>query len=837
MKKTKIQRLSHIMMVLSLLVFMFGLYVPVVSALENTDEEIVNNVTDTTEQVTNNEETINNDVVNQEEQNSDLNQEVTNNELENNDSNQNVVSAPATRNVPEGKAKIGDTYYATLVDAVAAVTDDTETTIELLVDDLDASGIIIPSGRNITIDFGGHTYNVTGNYAGSNGTKNQSFQLLKNSTIVMRNGIVKNANTSNSMIIQNYANLTLTDMTLDGSENSKVLYALSSNRGNVLIDGSTSMYAADGRVAFDMCWAPNKGYPEGTQMVVDTSGTISGIIELDVWGAWSDNVLSTLEIRNINHVGTLSVDERLADSLTISGGTFTTKPDASYLAEGLVAVGDDTFTIVEGKAKIGSTYFATLVDAVSSLTDDTATTIEVVADDLDASGIIIPSGRNITIDFGGHTYNVTGNYAGSNGTRNQSFQLLKNSTIVMRNGTVKNTGGRVIIQNYANLTLTNMVLDGRNNSNVLYALSSNSGHVLVNGSTSMYVTSGNNAFDMCWAPNKGYPAGTQMVIDTTGVVSGIIELDVWGTFDDNVLSTLEIRNIKHIGTLSVDERLADSLTISGGIFTSSFDDSYLQEGYELVAVNNVYEVQVESGLTGVIQDGDKYIFVTNGEKDTSVNGIVTEKNETYLFKNGVASFTGYKYDNGNRYMLVNGKVDKTYNEVYFVVDKYIYFKNGVMDTTVSGIVNKNDEIYLFKNGIACYSGYKYDSDTGNRYMFENGKVNKDYTAIENINNKYYYFKNGVVDTTVNGIVTEENETYLFKNGVASFTGYKFDNGNRYMFENGKLDKTYNGYLELSTAIIKFSAGVTDTSLNGLALYNDNFYNFKSGVCKPKKVVS
>ena len=95
------------------------------------------------------------------------------------------VSVSATE---DGKvAKIGEIEYATLKDAVDNVGENQ--TIVVLRDSI-GDGIVVPSGKNFTIDFNGHRYTVNQNLVGSTGTENNGFQLLKDSTITMKNGII-----------------------------------------------------------------------------------------------------------------------------------------------------------------------------------------------------------------------------------------------------------------------------------------------------------------------------------------------------------------------------------------------------------------------------------------------------------------------------------------------------------------------------------------------------------------------------------------------------------------------------------------------------------------------
>ena len=181
-------------------------------------------------------------------------------------------------------------------------------------------------------------------------------------------------------------------------------------------------------------------------------------------------------------------------------------------------------------AKINNDYYSSLADAVAAVKD--GETVTLLAD-AEGTGIIVPSGSNFTIDFGGHTYTVSKKpLAGSPGYESQAFQLLKNSTLTFKNGTIKfddsvANDAAMIIQNYANLTLENMVLDGSNiGKNMVYAytLSNNSGNVNITGSTSIKASTKNAisyAFDVC--KNRNYDAPT-VTVNTTGTIDGQVEV-------------------------------------------------------------------------------------------------------------------------------------------------------------------------------------------------------------------------------------------------------------------------------------------------------------------------
>lgn len=256
-------------------------------------------------------------------------------------------------NVTAPVAMIGEKGYATLAAAVTDVpTDGTETTITLLRDVNDAHGMAVASGKNFTVDFGGHTYTVTKPGAGSSGTETNAFQLLKNSTVTFKNGTIRcnpdnltevrnnKNNVVNVMrIIQDYAALTLEDMVIDGT----YLFGdgdlpMSFNNQPVTIKGSTSVILKQGATkAFDADgnWGTNPY--DRCKVTVDTTGTIDGNIELGQ---------GYLDIKNANVKGGIvlctscgtSETEGQADRITISGGTFGVAPNAEYLAEGMIVV-------------------------------------------------------------------------------------------------------------------------------------------------------------------------------------------------------------------------------------------------------------------------------------------------------------------------------------------------------------------------------------------------------------------------------------------------------------------------------------------------------------------
>lgn len=185
-------------------------------------------------------------------------------------------------------AAIGKVKYETLAKAIEAVKNNE--TIVLLSDVADAPGLAVNTGKTFTIDFDGHTYAVGLPGAGSKGTETNGLQLLKGQKITLKNGtlacspsnLVESTDPARRNIrrmIQNYCELTLEDMVIDGTNQYGSNYLMSFNNEPVQLIGSTSVILKKGAAtAFDADgnW---DGYAR-CAVTVDTTGTIEGNIEV-----------------------------------------------------------------------------------------------------------------------------------------------------------------------------------------------------------------------------------------------------------------------------------------------------------------------------------------------------------------------------------------------------------------------------------------------------------------------------------------------------------------------------------------------------------------------------
>jgi len=228
----------------------------------------------------------------------------------------------------QAMAQIGTVKFGSLAEAVAAANDNDEIVI---LKDHESAGAVID--KSITINFNGCTVTLTSG-VGSGSLTSNGLQLLKNNTVTLKGGKLTVAEESKSLfyiLVQNYADLTVVDMTLDGTNLDKWSthedqvtngdsFTLSVNNGTVNILGATTIIANnEGSKAFAVDSCDNAGYEGAPTVNINTTGTI----------------------------GKLNCD---GGAYAISGGYFTEPVAAAYCAEGFVPVtepnADGKYTVV-----------------------------------------------------------------------------------------------------------------------------------------------------------------------------------------------------------------------------------------------------------------------------------------------------------------------------------------------------------------------------------------------------------------------------------------------------------------------------------------------------------
>lgn len=177
---------------------------------------------------------------------------------------------------------------------------------------------------------------------------------------------------------------------------------------------------------------------------------------------------------------------------------------------------------------VGSGDIGSLSSAISNISSNT---IIKLSGDADSYGISVPSNSSFVLDLNDSEIqlhrNANNEYAGSSGTKTNGFQFLAGSNISIQNGEISADDTKILVQNYSNLTLKDVILKG--SSSDTYVLSNNFGQVHLKGTTQILATGDvggkeNVAFDLWYGMSAVYDAGVSVFIDDpTVVIQGPIE--------------------------------------------------------------------------------------------------------------------------------------------------------------------------------------------------------------------------------------------------------------------------------------------------------------------------
>lgn len=499
-------------------------------------------------------------------------------------------------------AKIGEAEYKTLAEAIAAAKDGDTVT---LLANCSGDGIRVATNKyptGITIDFAGYSYTVGGKLVGSTGTASNGFQLLAGNTITMKNGFIYgDASVAGdditkwsgapAIMIQNYSNLTLDNMTVSGGK--QTVYTISNNNGNTVIkDSIIKAGNADGisryPFAFDVC--RYSSYPS-VSVTVEGNSVINGNIEIS--GGIGKGQSRQLNIKNGTFNGKFSVESNVPANIAISGGKFAYEINPDYCADGFIPTTnkDGTYGVKSGKyvAELNGVKYETVNAAIAAANNgDTVTLLSDTTEDVLIS-------KSITLDLGGKTLtntgvgkattsitvnNVTvknGNVIGGASYYNIEVKKGASATLEDVTATAGNTGSSMV-DNWGTLTINSGTYTGGLNT-----VKSEEGSMLT-------ITGGKFVSD--YAPKYNITGtilvygdtiitGGEFIQNSTStaarvVVTGIVE----GYTAKTVITGGNFTN-RSSGAIfhGLGKATWDNFEVSGGTFNKKISDGYCADGY------------------------------------------------------------------------------------------------------------------------------------------------------------------------------------------------------------------------------------------------------------------
>ena len=415
-------------------------------------------------------------------------------------------------------AQISDIKYITLADAIAAVKDNEQ--IDIIAEEISAT--VIPEGnKTFTIDLGGNNKEVTvvGPAVGSEKTKNQAFQILKGNIVTIQNGSLKCKNDGDifRFVIQNYADLTLKNVTVDGT-NLKITdktdaYTISGNNGTITFSGSTTVKAStvdgvDG-YALDLYDYTNHGYTATAAGVWDSDGSITGAITLG-----GGNLTVSKELKLTKPIKTYKGDKGNV-ALTVNADIV---PADGFTDDALIIVKRGSDVTISGSGKISNNDNTKVYCAVKM------TEAADVSSDSESNRAKLTVNGNVTLE--GYQAGISGN---GNAGRGHTDVTINGSVLVKGCATDKDECCGIYQPQNGTLTINGGTIEGLvgvyvKSGSVTTAV--NGGTIKGTGAKNDYVANGGGfketgdaiVFDNCdypgGAPNATINGGT--FISTNG---------------------------------------------------------------------------------------------------------------------------------------------------------------------------------------------------------------------------------------------------------------------------------------------------------------------------------
>ena len=500
-------------------------------------------------------------------------------------------------------ASVGEQGYTTLQDAIDYAADNATVTLEANV----ALDNMLVINKAVTLDLMGKTISASGAFQKDNSANNNHLVDIRASGVTIKNGVLEaGSNNNHTLNVYKASNVILQELTLDNTN---------TYGGAPLIVGSS-----------DVTLAGNMNFITGEKSwySVNVDGTYNRMTLTFKENAKVALGTSPLGIQVDSSKADKMVTLDFKSGVTVTGSSYplvlnTQADNHPSEAMKVTGLGDTNLTetqIAGAVAKIGNCYYDTLASAIKNVADNE--TITLLCDVPEAEGVSVASGKEFTVDFASHTYTVSRPGAGSTNTETNAFQLLKDSTITFRNGTLRiseknlqpGAGKQImrLIQNYADLTLENMQIYAANQAGgENYVLSFNNGNITFKGNTSIYMSDPASAiaFDVYyWA--SSYPNGTKVTFteDYTGTIQGNIVYDS----TDKAKATLTIQGNGGFQGIKLSDGTKNgfNVSVSGGHFVND-PSAYVAEDKMAVTSDKDgynYKVVTEEDTAAEVVSGD-----------------------------------------------------------------------------------------------------------------------------------------------------------------------------------------------------------------------------------------
>lgn len=167
---------------------------------------------------------------------------------------------------------VGDTEYSSVADAVTKADDGASIVIP---DNTTTDGLKFPDGKygtdGIDFDLNGNSMYIVST-VGSSGTETNGMQLLKGNKVSFKDGVITSDSETCKILLQNYADLTLSNVTLAPGPKTQELLGI--NNGIVILSNGTTLLpiteVASSSFITDIYYWPDNGYTGEVGLIIET---------------------------------------------------------------------------------------------------------------------------------------------------------------------------------------------------------------------------------------------------------------------------------------------------------------------------------------------------------------------------------------------------------------------------------------------------------------------------------------------------------------------------------------------------------------------------------------
>ena len=627
-------------------------------------------------------------------------------------------------------AKIDETEYYTLFDAVAAAQG--ETTITMLRNTAEEFAIDNTTA-NITLDMAGNT--LTGAITPSK------------ANLTIENGTINNENASYSAIEINAGTLVL---------NNDV--KVTSKRHGVRIDGAVTATINGGEYTLTAT--------SGTRHAVNVSGGAEVTIKAGTFVGPAGTTMDSGSAVCVQAGATVTIEGGdfskgknatlgVSGTMIVKGGTFDQDPSA-YLADAYTVNIENEMYVVrytpimvtypvgnpvypEGKVE----YYSDMLEAVPYTTNCPRLEGAIITLLADVSGAGMRFMENdMVFDLNGHTYTITAG-TGSQGTNTSGFQIRPEVTtnVLFKDGTIKVAEGAPVVWMFncyaTDFIVENVTVDC---SNMAYSYGDQVYVVVSREGDNVQLT------------------GETKIVNFNSDVAGNA-INVGGTMTIGEEVDLGVNAVIKLGG-------GAQLTAPAGLNVVTVD------GYMVVYENGVYksvkvvaqvgDVKYESvaaAMTAAKEAGVKDLEITiigenTQDTDDSFNLIYATAfdNVTIKQNNGNKPFYIESIYTGDR-TSTDGKF--VFDGVNMIITEQIWFECDVVLTNNSSVKRSNDvKNFIYYGEVTVEPGSKYISQIDDVYAgsftVDGGKTDGTYNEAEDFKTVFFDVRDGHTFTAKNG---------------------------------------------------------------------------------------